>query len=102
MTITGESIDMVPALIVEDDPEMQRRLVRLLADLLGHDAQVGTAGDIASAKAQFGEHSATLALIDISLLDGISTPPKSGVADSYKLGSTHADSLFFIHDRTDR
>jgi DNA-binding NarL/FixJ family response regulator len=70
MESTGNSIDLSPTLIVEDNGPMQQRLHRLLADLIGSDAQITTADSIAAAKAQLAEDAKGMALIDIGLPDG--------------------------------
>lgn len=70
MESTGNSIDLSPTLIVEDNGPMQRRLHRLLVDLLGSSAQITTVGSIAAAKAQLGENAKGMAVIDIGLPDG--------------------------------
>lgn len=70
MNSTGEHIDLSRALIVEDDAAMQRRIERLLAELIGTDADITIAGDIGEAKLRIAAQSISVALIDIGLPDG--------------------------------
>ena len=70
MESTENSIDLSPTLIVEDNGAMQQRLCRLLADLLGTDAQITAVDSIAAAKAQLGENANGMAVVDIGLPDG--------------------------------
>lgn len=67
----ADSIELDPALIVEDDATTQRRLTRLLAGL-GDDGvhDIGIAGSIAEAKARIAAQVPRLALVDIGLPDG--------------------------------
>lgn len=64
------SIELSPALIVEDDPATRRRLHALLAGLLGDDAVVATADSVASAMAATRAGRFALALVDVGLPDG--------------------------------
>lgn len=70
MESTGNSIDLSPTLIVEDNGLMQQRLLRLLVDLIGSDAQITIAGSIAMAKARLDENATGMAVVDIGLPDG--------------------------------
>lgn len=58
------------AWVVDDDPAVRERLSRLLLEVLGEDAHLTTAEDIARAKMQFEASGAGLALVDIGLPDG--------------------------------
>ncbi|GLQ91487.1 response regulator [Dyella acidisoli] len=64
------SIELSPALIVEDDPATRRRLHALLVGLLGADAVITTADSVASAMAAAGKERFALALVDVGLPDG--------------------------------
>ncbi|WP_188795439.1 response regulator [Dyella nitratireducens] len=64
------SIELSPALIVEDDPATRRRLHTLLVGLLGADAVIAMADSVASAMATARKESFALALIDVGLPDG--------------------------------
>lgn len=70
MESTGNSIDLSPTLIVEDNGPMQQRLRRLLVELIGSDTRIATADSIAAAKAQLTKDAKGMALIDIGLPDG--------------------------------
>lgn len=70
MESTGNSINLSPTLIVEDNGLMQQRLLRLLVDLIGSDAQITIANSIAMAKARLDENATGMAVVDIGLPDG--------------------------------
>jgi len=70
MNSTGEPIDLSRTLIVEDDAAMQRRIERLLAELIDADAKISIAGDIGEAKRCVAAQNISVALIDIGLPDG--------------------------------
>ncbi|KAF1007238.1 MAG: DNA-binding transcriptional activator DevR/DosR [Luteibacter sp.] len=58
------------AWVVDDDPVVRERLSGLLREVLGGDASLTLAEDIASARAQFDGSRDGLALVDIGLPDG--------------------------------
>ena len=66
MKSTENSIDLSPTLIVEDNGPMQQRLLRLLVELIGSDAQITIVDSIALAKAQLGEDARGLAVIALA------------------------------------
>lgn len=66
----GGSIELDPALIVEDDAATQRRLSRLLAASTDGGGRVAVAGGIGEAKAQIARQAPAIALVDIGLPDG--------------------------------
>lgn len=66
----GGSIELDPALIVEDDAATQRRLARLLAASTDGGGHIAIAGGIAEAKARIAESTPAIALVDIGLPDG--------------------------------
>lgn len=70
MASTGELIALSPVLVVEDDERTQRRLVRLLADMLGATHDIAVADTVAQAKAIVQVSKPRLALVDIGLPDG--------------------------------
>ncbi|MCY1164907.1 Chemotaxis response regulator protein-glutamate methylesterase [compost metagenome] len=64
------TVSLSPALVVEDDPVMQRRLCRVLA-AAGCDIQhIAIAESVAQARALLAERSFGVALVDIGLPDG--------------------------------
>jgi DNA-binding NarL/FixJ family response regulator len=73
--VENENIALTPALIVEDDPTMQQRIARLLADIAigdseGKDAQPSIAGSLAAARDMLARQEFAIALVDIGLPDG--------------------------------
>jgi DNA-binding NarL/FixJ family response regulator len=69
------SIELSPALIVEDDPATRRRIHALLSGLLGAGSTIVTAASVAAAMEQAKGQQAkgqrfALALIDVGLPDG--------------------------------
>jgi DNA-binding NarL/FixJ family response regulator len=70
MESTEHGIDLTTALIVEDNVPMQRRLHRLLVELIGSSAQIRMADSIAAARSLLQRQSTGMALIDIGLPDG--------------------------------
>lgn len=65
-----ESVHEKRAWVVDDDPAVRERLSQLLLQVLGDDAHLSTAEDIAQAKTQFDAPAGGLALVDIGLPDG--------------------------------
>jgi DNA-binding NarL/FixJ family response regulator len=66
----ADPIPLSPALVVEDDPAVQRRLRRLLVEQgLAPDA-IDVAGSVAAAECACGARSYGFALVDIGLPDG--------------------------------
>ncbi len=65
-----EIIALSPALIVEDDPAMRRRLEKLLAAQQSSATQIIFASSIAEAKARLPDDTMRIALVDIGLPDG--------------------------------
>lgn len=68
--MADEAVALTPALIVEDDPAMQCRLTRLVADIAQSDAPIATAGSIAAARRILDDRHFAFALVDIGLPDG--------------------------------
>jgi DNA-binding NarL/FixJ family response regulator len=66
----SETLALTPALVVEDDPAMQQRLARLIADIEGTDTQVTVAGSLAEARGLLVRQDFAIALVDIGLPDG--------------------------------
>jgi DNA-binding NarL/FixJ family response regulator len=64
------TVSLCPALVVEDDPVMQRRLCRVLAAAGCAVEQVAIADSVAEAKRLLAERSFGIALVDIGLPDG--------------------------------
>jgi DNA-binding NarL/FixJ family response regulator len=67
---SGTAVALAPALIVEDDPAMQRRLTGLLAGIAGADSPIAVAGSLAAARRLIDETRFAFALVDIGLPDG--------------------------------
>lgn len=66
----SEALLPVPVLIVEDEPLMQRRLLKVLQDI-GYEADaIDVKPNLAQARAHMQEHPAAMALVDIGLPDG--------------------------------
>lgn len=64
-----DALALTPALVVDDDPSMQRRLARMLRDIeVG--AEVATAGNLAEAHGLLAGRAFAIALVDIGLPDG--------------------------------
>ncbi|MEO8023508.1 response regulator transcription factor [Polaromonas sp.] len=63
-------VSLSPALVVEDDPVMQRRLCRVLAAAGCAVEQVAIADSVAQARRLLAERSFGVALVDIGLPDG--------------------------------
>ena len=66
---TGDTVPG-PALVVDDDPVMQQRLARLLAQPTATGARIRCAGSIAEAKSRVQAETPCVALVDIGLPDG--------------------------------
>jgi len=66
----SEALLPVPVLLVEDEPLMQRRLLKVLQDI-GYEADaIDVKPNLAQARAHMQEHPAAMALVDIGLPDG--------------------------------
>ncbi|MGV3478609.1 MAG: response regulator transcription factor [Sphingobium sp.] len=68
--IDNSGTAVAPALIVEDDPAMQRRLTGLLASIAGADSPIAVAGSLTAARRLIDETRFAFALVDIGLPDG--------------------------------
>jgi DNA-binding NarL/FixJ family response regulator len=64
------TVDLIPALIVEDMPAARDYLVRALRDLCGADADIATADSLAAARASLQAKPRAFVLVDIGLPDG--------------------------------
>lgn len=66
----ADPVSLSPALIVEDDPQMQQRLRHVLATLGCDDAHIAVTDSVAGAQQLLGAHRYSVALVDIGLPDG--------------------------------
>ncbi|GLQ46510.1 DNA-binding response regulator [Dyella lipolytica] len=94
MASTGDHIAFDRVLIVEDDEPTQRRLVKLLLELVGSTDCVTVADSVAGAKTAVSASEPRLALIDIGLPDGNGLELISWVAKQHPDTSTVAISAW--------
>ena len=66
----ADPVSLSPALIVEDDPQMQQRLRHVLSTLGCDDAHIAVTDSVAGAQQLLGTHRYSVALVDIGLPDG--------------------------------
>ncbi|MGJ7611678.1 MULTISPECIES: response regulator transcription factor [unclassified Variovorax] len=66
----ADPVSLSPALIVEDDPQMQQRLRHVLSTLGCDDAHIAVTDSVAGAQQLLGAHRYSVALVDIGLPDG--------------------------------
>lgn len=66
----ADPVSLSPALIVEDDPQMQQRLRHVLSTLGCDDAHIAVTDSVAGAQQLLGADSYSVALVDIGLPDG--------------------------------
>lgn len=64
-----QSLALTPALVVEDDPATQQRLMRLLGEL-DADGELAAAASLAQARTLLAQREFALVLVDIGLPDG--------------------------------
>lgn len=64
------TVDIIPALVVEDMPAARDYLVHALHDLCGADADIATAGSLVDALAALRDRPRAFVLVDIGLPDG--------------------------------